>query len=254
MKQISINQLLKKPTTILEKFNQQTKIAILNVKKTKLPYKKWHGSWKRIYFKSYPRLKEVILPKPVMNSHFSLTTSLKQRCSRRDFHKVKISKEKLSTLLFYGSGLRYYKDENESRRFYPSAGGRYPLETYVISLNTELDKGVYHYNLKRHVLETIKSLNKFEHQRYFDQRFIPQSSFIILLTAVFKRSVIKYGDRSYRYILIETGHLAQNLYLLSTILKLKCCAIGSFIDDKINSLLDINGVDESIIYILTFGK
>ena len=65
---------------------------------------------------------------------------------------------------------------------------------------------------------------------------------------------MKYGDRGYRHVLAEAGHLAQNLYLISSALGLSCCAMGGYYDEEINNLLDIDGVGESIVYILAIGN
>ena len=71
---------------------------------------------------------------------------------------------------------------------------------------------------------------------------------------MFKRTILSYGDRGYRHILVEAGHLGQNIYLNSVALGLSCCAIGGYIDDKLNSLIDVDGLNESVVYVLAVGK
>ena len=67
---------------------------------------------------------------------------------------------------------------------------------------------------------------------------------------------MKYGERGYRFILQESGHIAQNVYLLCEALGLKCCALGGFriSDEQIEKFLGIDGLTESIVYTLVVGK
>jgi SagB-type dehydrogenase family enzyme len=65
--------------------------------------------------------------------------------------------------------------------------------------------------------------------------------------------VRKYGERAYRYIYMDAGHVAQNLYLAATALDLASCAVGAFFDDEVNKVLDLDGRDETAIYMATVG-
>ena len=76
---------------------------------------------------------------------------------------------------------------------------------------------------------------------------------VIIWTAVFSRTKWKYGQRAYRYIYLDAGHIAQNLALSATSIGLGSCQIGAFFDDEINQILDINGFDESAIYMSVVG-
>jgi len=86
--------------------------------------------------------------------------------------------------------------------------------------------------------------------------FVKDASLIIFQTAVFWRTCIKYGERGYRFVLQESGHIGQNIYLVSEVLNLKCCALGGFriSDEQIEKLLDIDGITESLIYTSVIGK
>ena len=80
------------------------------------------------------------------------------------------------------------------------------------------------------------------------------ASLILFLTAVFERSIFKYADRGYRYILLEAGHVAQNLNLVANGLGLGCVNIGGFFDRQVDDLLDLDGLTHSTIYIIAIGK
>ena len=140
---------------------------------------------------------------------------------------------------------------------YSCAGARYPLEVYVAILESiEVPPGIYHYNIKWNTLELLlKGDFKQEFsQSITNQQWIKKSGMIIIITAVFGRTLIKYKERGWRYIFFEAGHLAQNVHLVTTSLKLKCCAIGGFVDQKIIKLLDLNPHSEFPLYLIAVGK
>lgn len=86
------------------------------------------------------------------------------------------------------------------------------------------------------------------------EKWICNANFLIIITGVPDRSRIKYTERGFRYMLIEAGHLAQNICLLSDSLGLGSCPIGGFIESKIISLLDIYNIKEYPLYVLAIGK
>ncbi len=234
-------------------FHENTKLFFVD----KLKLKHYPSIWKKIHFKVYPRFEKIILPSNFKRKS-ELEKILLKRESRREFNGNAISIEKLSRLLFFSCGIsRKGKSWDESRRTYPSAGARYPLEVYIAAFNVEnMKPGIYHYNVKEHALEILK---KGYFKRSFIkitnyQNWIKDASILILISAVFRRMTIKYKNRGYRYVLFESGHMAQNFYLESENLDLKCCAIGGFLDNKVNELLDLDGVNESVIYILAIGE
>lgn len=248
---IDLNSLLNKPKTLSEKFHEATKHTQLP---PQLDPKDWPKEWKTMYYKGYSRLPEILLPKPQRPKENSLTNALEKRASERTFSPNPVSLATLSTLLHYSVGLKARGDDTAFSRFYPSGGARYPIETYLLSLNTELENGLYHYYLKNHSLEKLTSFDLKTLTHYVDQPWIQKAGCLLLLTAIFQRTTMKYGDRGYRLVLAESGHIAQNLYLLSASLDLSCCATNGFIDDKFNELIDIDGIHESIIYTLVIGN
>ena len=72
-------------------------------------------------------------------------------------------------------------------------------------------------------------------------------------TAIFARSTWKYGQRAYRYIYLDAGHIAENLALTAVSLDLGTCQIGALFDDEVNKLLEVDGVEESIVYMSVVG-
>jgi SagB-type dehydrogenase family enzyme len=244
-----------KKISLSEDFHNKTKI--FDKGKT-TPRHTWPESWKSIYIKGYPRLKQIYLDKNLsMKMHSSLNDALYNRKSTRVFDKKILTKNDISTLLFYSAGVKSMKgnDWDSSRRFYPSGGARYPLDIYVVLYNnTEIEKGVYHYNVKRHTLELLKKGNYLnEIKAGLDKKLLKNTNMAILITSVFGRNQIKYGDRGYRFILQESGHLGQNIYLTAAALNIGCCALGGYVDSVINDLLDIDGINESVVYSFIIG-
>lgn len=248
---MDIRKLYNKPLTISEKFHEKTKIRKFT---DSLDESEWPKSWKTIYYKGYSRLKEIQLPKPgYLKMEFS--NVLLNRRSERSFSKKPLLVKQLSDLLFNSAGLkRIIDDHNGVQRLYPSAGARYPLEIYIITLNTPLPQRIYHYYVKNHSLEELYPYKKREILSCINQKQFREAAAVIAITAAFKRTTIKYGDRGYRYVLIEAGHLGQNLYLVSSALGLSCCAIGGVLENKLNILLDIDGLNESVIYTFAVGR
>jgi len=239
--------------SISDKFHSFTKNKKLSITITK----GFPQSWIKIHFKTYPRLDRLNLNNVKIQSN-NLTELLSRRRSTRQFSGLSISKKELSYLLFSSSGLtRLGEAFDDSRRPYPSAGARYPLEVYPIILNCEAIKsGLYHYNVKENVLELLleENLSKWLIKITGGEKWIANAAVVFIITGVLDRTRIKYGDRGYRYTLIETGHLGQNICLLATELGLGTCPIGGFIDDKINELLDIELQKEFCTYIIAIGS
>lgn len=205
---------------------------------------------KRISFKEYPNAARY--PFEIQTVGLSLQQCLEERQSTRTFSGEPLTVSQIGTLLHFGGGV---KTKNASRRFYPSAGARYPLEMYVISLNSKLPQGVYHYNVRDCLLEQAGLFpEKFKPEAYFSQEWVHTAGCVIAVTGIFDRTAMKYGERSYRYALIEAGHIIQNLSLAASALQLGGCTIGGFDDDRINDLLGVDGVGEAALCLFAAGS
>lgn len=241
--------------SMVKKLYRATEIQKLSDKDD---FEDWPMEWKQIYFKSYPRLPQINLEKPKKSFlRKSLSNILLKRHSNRNFSFANISKAELSTLLFFSVGVtKKAKNWDYTSRVYPSAGARYPSELYLVILNSDdLEKGLYHYNVKTHFLELLlkEDLTNQLH-RILKQEWVKKTSVLFIITSVISRSEVKYNGRAYRFCFIEAGHIGQNVYLVSAALGLKCCAIGGFIDKDINDLLDFNDNEEYTTYLIAVGK
>lgn len=243
--------------SISEKFHKQTQNKDLNtVSSTDYP-----ESWIKIHFKTYPRLDKIKLinlnRSKRKNSVLNLINS---RYSARKYTGGPVSIKELSYLLQGSVGINRFDsnhDFDSSKRSYPSAGARYPLEIYPLILSCKgIKKGLYHYNVKDNILELLleKDLSNWLKNALGGEKWPLNSSLIFIITTVLDRTSIKYGDRGYRYSLIEAGHIAQNFHLLSTELTLGSCALGGFLDKEFDKLLDIDTQKEFTLYLIAVGK
>jgi SagB-type dehydrogenase family enzyme len=226
----------------------------------KLPMHHLDFSTKPDEFKTYDTpLKRVALPRNYKFEKGEFKQLLIERRSRRRFSREPISLQELSTLLKYTSGITAdeFDDTGFNFRHVPSAGGLYPYETYVIANNIDgLDKGLYHYDVPANALDLLKvgDLGQQIAAVCLDQVIARQAAAVLAWTAVVPRSQWKYLQRCYRYIYMDLGHLGQNFYLVAEAMQLAACAIGALYDDEGNSLIGIDGIDESLSYIGVVGR
>lgn len=147
-----------------------------------------------------------------------------------------------------------------SVRMYPSGGARYPLELYFINFNKieELKSGIYHYNVKNHSLELILSRISLEKVKNsftkINKKLVSKNSLVLIITAVYGRTYVKYQELTYKLCLLEAGHLVQNILLVAESLNLNSCPISYLNEEKMASLLDINLNKEIILYSLIINN
>lgn len=206
-------------------------------------------------YKSYPSSKTIQLSSQFQETTNSFAKVLQKRKSTRTFSTKPLSKINLAYLLWASTGIQRTEHGYEFRTC-PSAGALYPIETYIAANNVEdLEKGLYHYNIKNHSLEEIK-LGNFGYNlahAALDQEMCADASAVFIWTAVFRRSKWKYSQRAYRYIYLDAGHIAQNLALAAASIACGSCEGGAFFDDELNSIVGIDGTEESTICLSVVG-
>lgn len=233
-----------------EKFQKETKYY-----PNKLQGGMLNWSNKPEIYKEYPNSKKIELPTFDSIKSMPLDEVLKKRKSIRNFSKNPINLEQLSYLLWASTGIQRIEHSYEFRTA-PSAGALYPIETYLVNNNVEnLEQGLYHYNIKQHLLEELK-LGDFRKDitlAALGQKMCYESSVVFVWTAIFYRAKWKYKERAFRYIYMEVGHIAQNLALSAVNLGLGSCQVGAFFDDEVNNIFNIDNNKESVIYLSVVG-
>lgn len=218
-------------------------------------------------FKQYPGAKSFDLePYKGFMPQVPMVKCLTKRRSVREYDKnYKISLNELALLLYHSYGItakskiRMFGVEGHiGMRNVPSGGALYPLEIYVAVLNSHITPGLYHYRIDNNSLELIREglftdeLVKMIHAEPYVT--LSTASAVIFTTGIIERLLIKYGDRGYRFMMIEAGMVGQTLSLLAESVDLGSCMLGGFYDDKLNSFLEVDGVFEAVNNVLIIGK
>jgi SagB-type dehydrogenase family enzyme len=234
-----------KQTDIKQEYNEHINIV-----------DKYPQDWLDIHFKFYPRFKSIKLKK-FKPKNLLEKTILNRRSYREYKSSYKIDLDTLSRLLFFTNKIKNRDGSSlNSRRPYPSAGARFPIEQYIIIFNgSDITPGLYHYNVYNHSLESIRTEDSREFFKSIcNSDWITNSSALVVLSCIPLRTCIKYNNRGIRYILFEIGHIAQNIMLIAESLGLHTCAIGGFDDKKLAKYLKCEKTDEYPLYLITLGK
>lgn len=186
-----------------------------------------------------------------------LAKAIKNRKSHRNYNGDPLNLDELSFLLWAAQGLRYIDGVNGFRNV-PSAGCRHSMETYLAVFNIiGLEKGIYRYLPLSHqlVLEfKTDELNQKLINSTFSQQFAGLSAVTFIWTAIPKRMEWRYGPVSHKVIAMDAGHMGQNLYLACEAINSGTCVIAAYDQDYVDELLNLDGVDEFVIYLAPVGK
>ena len=201
------------------------------------------------------------LPTEVAPLGIRLDLAMKGRMTTHGMSPCSLPMKHAATILHYGYGNIRKNEEQGSVpvgfKASPSAGALYPLELYCYSQCVEgMTTGLYHYDSVRHGLAIVRAGDARELLgRSMIQTSIPyECSILVFVTAVFERSIFKYGDRGYRFVLLEAGHVAQNIDLVAIGLGLGSINIGGFFDRRVDEFLGIDGCAHSALYIVGIGS
>ena len=201
-----------------------------------------------------------ILPSPKIDGSISVEKALANRRSHRRFQDRELSAAQLSQILWAAYGVTAPNSGHSflrgGLRTAPSAGALYPFEIYVAIGKVEgIAPGVYQYVSQEHKL--IMTIDKDIRAELCDaalgQDMVREAPATVVYSAIFSRMTNKYGERGReRYVCMDLGHSAQNIYLQAEALHLGTCAIGAFIDSKISQVLQLPEIEEPL-YLMPIG-
>jgi len=178
------------------------------------------------------------LPEPRTDDGTSVEQALRNRRSVRTFAAEPLKLSEVAQLLWSAQGIT----NRDGLRTAPSAGALYPLEVYLVagSVN-DLPGGIWHYLPDNHRLEHLSDTDvrpTLAHAA-LDQAWIREAAAVVVFTAIYERTTRKYGKRGMRYVHIEAGHAAENLFLQAVSLGLNTVIVGAFQDDAIRNTLGL---------------
>ncbi|MEM1533150.1 MAG: SagB/ThcOx family dehydrogenase [Desulfurococcaceae archaeon] len=202
---------------------------------------------------------EVLLPLPRKITLISVEEAMLYRRSIRDYLATPVAIEHLSMILWAAQGI---SETKWGLRTAPSAGATYPLEVYiVIGANgvvledgVYLEAGVYKYDVRKHSMKLVAEGDRRLElaKAALSQEWVEKAPVVIVICAVYERTTARYGERGYRYVYIEVGHAAQNIYLMATALGLGTVAVGAFYDDEVARVISVEE-KEKPLYIMPIG-
>ncbi len=198
-------------------------------------------------FKTYPWIEQISLPKDVRFENENFSDVIKRSCQGNKTDAPGIVDLSMILLLAYsitaggvhGDGYQYY-------RSVASAGALYPLEVYVATHDIEgLQNGIYHFSSANHALTPLRDEDVTEFIAVSLQE--PpgkQASLVFIFTSIFFRSAWKYRERAYRYHLLDTGHLIENMAVALKSQGFPYLLSWDFDDDRLNHLLGLDDKKE----------
>jgi SagB-type dehydrogenase family enzyme len=217
------------------------------------------GTWAQQVpaFKQYENPLEVIsLPEPAKEGGLPLWQVIASRRTVRDFLAEPMPLAQLSQLLWAIQGFTGEAGERQLRAS-ASAGALYPNETYLFINNVaDCPVGIFHYQVREHALAHLAEghFGPDLSRACLEQGHCAVAPVVFAWGAVVDRCAWKYGDRAYRYIYMDAGHLGAQLQLAAAALGLGSVNIGAFFDDEVNELLGLDGQRETVVYLTAVGS
>ncbi len=188
----------------------------------------------------------------------ALASAIRSRRSRREYSKEPLSLREFAALLWATQGVERVWEGKATFRSVPSAGARHALETLVVARHIEgLPAGLYQYLALEHRLLAAGSFAVTPVElaaACLGQKMIETAAATLAWVAVRERMTWRYGERGYRYIYLDAGHVCQNLYLACEAVGAGACAIGAYDDAAVNALFHLDGVDRFVAYLAGVGK
>lgn len=229
---------------------------------TRAPYN-MHGLSSPTYetapFKETAGAETVHLPPPVLPA-VGFDELVISRHSCRRFVPEPLPLSEVSTIFYAGYGILATRDLDGEflERPVPSGGGLYPLELYLLVQRVDgLAGGSWHYVPLGHRLERMHEHSLpplLTSETFLGQSYLSDCAAIIVITSVVERSLWKYEDRGYRYILLEAGHVAQNVNLSAAALKIGSLNLGGFFDRDVLGLIHADRDTEIALYGVALGR
>jgi SagB-type dehydrogenase family enzyme len=213
----------------------------------------WPPSWKTIEYKTYDRFPKIKLPVPKIA--ISAEEMILSRQSVREWDTSPINLNQLSNLLYYSCGvIKKSEDKNLWKRAYGSAGGRYPVEVYLVNFVTgDLQEKVYHYNVAEHSLDVLWDYPSNLRNKLFTYDYTKNATLGFFFSIKTSR-MEKYGERGYRAMYAEVGAISHTINLLSKSQGIGSVTLMGISDLDVERALDIDGEIETVVLGMVLGN
>lgn len=189
----------------------------------------------------------------------SLYSALINRKSRRKYIDESLSMMELSFLLYMTQGIKSIGKNNAyTLRPVPSGGARHPFETYLYIQNVkDIKPGVYRYLPLIHGIEFLfidEDASTKVSQGTLDQSFVGNCAVTFIWSCIPYRSEWRYHISAHKTMLLDVGHVCQNLYLACEAIQCGTCAIAAYDQKLMDEFLKLDGEDEFVVYLAPVGK
>ncbi len=201
-------------------------------------------------YKNYPYSEKIKLPEKGSLPFISLNDCILKTSSTATSGTLYLDTlTKLFSLAYSHTAERHSNGMSFFFRSAASAGALYPVEIYLAARSVSgLDAGLYHYNLKEFSLERLRG----EEAAVLSEHLLPGDTqttipLTLYLTGIWFRSAWKYRNRAYRYVLLDTGHVLENLNLALKSMELSFSIHYNFDDRTLNSFLSVDADHEACL-------
>jgi SagB-type dehydrogenase family enzyme len=196
---------------------------------------------------------------PAVLKRRDLYTCMKNRRSRRSWSSAPLSLEEISFLLWATQGVEeILGDGYATLRSVPSAGARHAFETYlVVNRVNDIRPGVYRYLPLSHQLVFLFADDDVRPgllRATFGQKFVAEAPAVFVWSCIPYRGEWRYTIAAHKVMLLDAGHVCQNLYLACEAVGAATCAIGAYDQEAMDALLSLDGGDEFVVYLAPVGK
>ncbi|HEU4663775.1 MAG TPA: putative peptide maturation dehydrogenase [Dokdonella sp.] len=208
-------------------------------------------------------VERTLLPRPTPDD---LDVLFNRRVTCRNFDKVaSLSQAQLGAVLHRSFGVQGHSDFAQGavalKKNHPSGGGLHPLEAYVLVQRVGgLSAGLYHYNAETHALDLLQELspsraNALALVAVAGQHYFAAAPVLLVIAARFARSFWKYRHhlKIYRAILLEAGHVSQNIYLAATDLDLGAYITAAINEVQLEEAFGLDPLEEGLLAVCGFG-
>lgn len=187
--------------------------------------------------------------------------TVRDRKSNRKYSSQPMTLSELSFLLYCTQGYKCMRPQSTvaALRTVPSAGARHPIDTYLAVLSVEgLEPGLYRYQPLEHQLWFIRpaadGLADQVSEACHHQIFAGKSAVTFFWAVDMYRCEWRYTTHSHKLVLLDVGHVCQNLYLACEQIGCGCCAIAAYDQQKSDALFQLNGDNNFVVYVAPVGK